>query len=392
MPAHSEEVKLTEADKAKIEAERIQRLPYYKTAEEKNFKKLDELQAFLKTQDRKSSMVDGLTKLKFSQDGLGKLQLDYGQGPQVFTERGFNIFCKSFKMPPKYLEVLPYENMVKDIFASIAKSPKEKINFISKNNRLIGCSTKEEITSTEEVVNKLFETNHKDVKEMAYRDDRLYLSFTRDTVIPIPGDNLETGLSVHHDDGMGSFPTLSHYVWRLVCTNGMKTREIENLASFSNRMQKSKMFEVFNKRIEDSFGKINNPLVECITRMSKTKIINDDKKYYRSYLKGKMYFADHPEFESGFTSLIETNTESTFYDLMNFITNSALNLAVDEKDQLERLGGDMLAHFKAYKPSLDIFNGFTEFKRKKIHKEKNASTNNRLALTATPSVAISATN
>lgn len=362
---------VSEEDKKKAEAERIQRLPYFKSQEEKNFKKLDDLKDYLKTKNRTTALVSGLSKLKFSQDTLGKLQLDYGQGPQNFTERGFKILCKTFRMPPKYLELLPHENMVKDIFASIAKSPKEKINFISKDNRIIGCSTKDELTSTEEVINKLFETNHKNIKELAYRDDRLYLSFTRDTVVPLPNDSLETGLSVKHDDGQGGYPELSHYAYRLVCSNGLKTWTLEALASFSNRMEKSKMFEVFNQRIEDSLGKVNNPMVEAIKNMSNSVIPTEDRRHYKAYLKNKMYFGEHPEFKSEFESLIENKVDANFYDLMNFITNSAINLAVDEKDSLERLGGDMLAHFKDYKPSLDIFSGFTEFQRKLVYKEQN---------------------
>lgn len=351
------------------EAERTQRLPYYQTAKEEKFKDLDSMRDYLKSQDRKTTLVDNFSKLNFNQDSLGKLQLDFGQGPKSFTETGFKIFCKTLKIPPKYLETLPHENMVKDTFASIAKSKHERINFITKDNKIVGCSPKEDLTSTEEVVNKLFETNHKNVRELTYRNEEFFISFIRDTIIPLPNDQLETGIAVHHNDGLGNHPDLSHYAYRLVCTNGLKTWTLEPVATFSNRMSKDRMFDAFNGKIEETIGRINNSLSEAVKRMSSTMVPTEDKKFYRAYLSSKMSFGDHVEFSSDFENLITNNPNSTFYDVMNFITNAAKVYAVDEKSNMERLGGDMLAYFKSYKPALDVFSGFTEFKRKRIHKE-----------------------
>lgn len=333
------------------------------------YKTVEELRENLNKRKRTTSLVDNFSNIKFSNDVNGKLQIDFGSGKQAFSSVGFDRFCKLIRVPSKFVKTLPYDNIEKDLYVSLFKSPLEQINFISKDNRVIGVSDKEDPVSTSEIVDKLFETNHKTIRDVSVYNEQLILSFTRNEEAPIIGDRIDSGLCLSHDDSTGGNPSLSYYFWREVCTNGAVAREIQKIAKFSKRMGKTQMFEIFNARVEESLNNISAILSGAIQTMNNTKIIQDEKKYLKCFLDKKLNFEENEVIGTAFTKSILQNVDSSYYDLMNFITDSAKSFPIDEKFHLESLGGNMVAHFKSVHPSFDIFKGYNDFKRKKMHKD-----------------------
>lgn len=344
--------------------------PLYANEESKFYKTVDDFRDFLKAQDRQVIPVDTITNIKFSHDATGKLNTNFGSGDKGFTEGGFSRFCKTLGVPARFVSSLPHENTCKDLYASLYSSGLDKINFIVKKDRITGVASRDDSVSTLDLMDKVFTgAPDRKVKEISFYNETADVSFTRQSIAPILNDQIDLGLMLSHDDSYGSNPSVSLYFWRLICENGAVAKQLEKIVKFG-RMNREQMFTVLGDRVESSLDTLGITLGASIKNMSQKTIPDEDKKYYKAYLRKKLSFEDKGYLETKYASLIEQNSSATYYDLMNYITDSAKDFDSSQKTKLLVMGGEMVSHFKDFNPTLDVLRGFTEFKRKKIYKEQ----------------------
>lgn len=352
----------------------IIRSPLFPSSVMQTYKTVDEFRDALKTTDRRVMIADNINTVKFNHDMNGKLMIDFGSGPYGFTETGFERFCKKIHVPASFVSALPCENSCKDLLASIYQSKIEQVNFIVKDNKIVGASDREDTVSTLEIVDRLFSSaSDKKLKEIGVYREKALIYFTKEGSIPLVDDPIDYGLCVTHDDSTASNPSLDFYFFRQICSNGAVSRHIEKISKLSNRMDKMQMFDVLTQRVEQSLDYVNSTLSAAVRSMSTAPILSDDKKYLKMYLTPKLRFKENEYIALKYDELIGQKDNATYYDLMNFVTDSAKDFAIDERHRLMALGGDMVAHFKSQKATLDVFKGFNEFKRQKMHKEHLAN-------------------
>ena len=336
------------------------------------FNSLDELRDKLSKEVRKSVYTDSPTTVDFFKSDKNLYSADTTQGKYPFSNTAFDRLCKLLNVPAKFMKKLPADNAIKDLKASLYRTPLKGLNFIVKNDVIVGISDKEQTTSALEVIDRLFTPNHGfSVKNIGMSGEQLVIDFTRDTITPIIDDSLEYGLSLKHSDHDGSHPHLSHYVWRQVCSNGLIVLQLEKLAKFSNKMPKEKMLEMLNERVSYNIDLISASLGGAVDKMSTTTIPQEERKYLKSFLYKKMDFENHDDLDVGFEEKISRRAESTYYDLMNFITDAAKNFSVLERRGLEGLGGQLLSNFKSDRVTLEYFKGYAAHKFAAIQKEQN---------------------
>ncbi len=344
--------------------------PFHPDIGYSDFKNIQEFREHLDKQNRVSPLVDASKGIKFGYDQSGKITMDYGSGVKGFTENGFTRFCKMLHVPARYIANLPSENASKDLLATLHRSKLSKFSLVLLDDQIVGATPKEETVSTLEIIDRVFADGAPfNIKGIGGYKGNSIIYFTTESAVPIVNDQIDYGMALSHDDSMAGNPMVDFYFWRQICSNGAVARKLERLIKISNRMPKDKMFEVLINRIGTSLDSAASSFSSAVSTMSRTPIPTDDKKYLKSYIGSKFYFKDNQHLETKFETLIRNNDAATYYDLMNYITDSAKDFPIDESHRFLALGGDMVAHFKENKPTLDVFTGFTEFKRKKIYKE-----------------------
>lgn len=335
-----------------------------------SFKTLDELKKDLITRKTGLALIDKSSKMPaYSQDSNGKLVVDFGQGKYNFSETGFDRYCKLINAPSRFVKGLPYDNIIKDLSASMFKSEVEKINLLTQGSTIMGASSKDRIISPLEIIESGIDPTGKEFPEISISEGQMLLRFTKSTEVMPFGEVLKTGLAITQDIGSGAAPSLDYYFLRLVCLNGAVARKFIKIGKFSGKMEKSKVLEVLKARIETNFKDKDMILKECITRMTSSIITPDDRKYIKLYLSAKMNLKNHEDISNKLD--IQVKDGSNYYDLMNVITDGAKNYGPVDKFKFESLGGTMIEHFLPVKSTSEIFPGYCEFRRKKIYKEKN---------------------
>lgn len=338
-------------------------------------KTIEELRAYLGTFDRQSIFIDSPSAINFFKSDKNLFTVDTGQGKYPLTNSGFERFCKLIKVPSKFLLSLPHDNTFKDLKSTLYRAPITGINFIIKNGVIVGVSNKEQTTSAIEVLDRVFTDNHNfKIRNIGMEGEELILDFTRDSISPIVGDELECGLSLHHSDHDGSHPSLHNYIYRLICSNGAKALTSNKVAKFSGRMTKDKVFEILNERISTNIELIMSNLTSSIEKLNNTTIPTDEKKYIRGFLRKKLEFKDHDDIEASYDEKIHNKGEPTFYDLMNFITDSAKNFDIVNRDRIESLGGQLVVNFNPDRPTMELFRGYEAYKFNARKKELENST------------------
>jgi hypothetical protein len=331
------------------------------------FKSVDEIKDFLSTKNRVvSTPVDN--NVNFESDKDGRLHLLSTGNDLQFAQSGFNRFCKLLKVPPKYLQELPFDNIKKDLTVSMLKSNLEEMNLIVRDEKIVGVTARENVVSPLEVVDRVFK-NGKELKDANISNENLTLCFVRSYENIVDNDRIGSGLCVTHDNSTGSYPSLSFYFWREVCENGAIAKNLEKMSKFSTRLDKDKMFEMLDMKIEQYTSSIENILSSSLQNMKQREVPQDEKRFLKSFLSRKLDFKNNGELEGKFDDLISKSSVSNYYDLMNYITNSSKEMTTVDSNKVKVLGGMMVAHFKSEKPSLDLFNGYAEFKRKKLYKD-----------------------
>lgn len=336
----------------------------------KTFKVLGELVADLETRKTKYETLDSGSKIPaFSQNADGKLEMVVGGNKFTFTGTGFDRFCKLIRVPSKFVLKLPYENVVKDLTASLIASELEKISCIVQDDTIIGASSREEPLTPTEVIQAAYkDTTSKEFADIALSDGFVITNFTRkQDALPF-NEVIKTGLSVVHDFASGNPPSLEYYWQRLICTNGNVARKFITLGRFSKKMTRTKILETLSERINKNLEDRDFILKDSIVKMRDTKIQPDDIKYLKSYLSSKMDWENHGDILNNYT--IQIKDGSTYYDLMNLITDGAKGYDSVDKLGFEMLGGTMVEYFLPVKPTSEILPGYCEFKRKLIHREK----------------------
>jgi len=334
----------------------------------KDFTSIDELRDHLKKDSLAVKTIDGPSSIRFNQDSNGLLQADVTGEKYNFTKNGFDIFCKIFKVPPKFVKDLPFENIVKDLSVSILKSPLSEVSLITRNSKIVGASTRKQPLNTLDVVDKAFATNRVDFKNIGLSNGQLIVDFTRDKTVTLSGEVFETGINLIHDGDIGDTPSLDYYFWRLVCKNGAVSKKIISLSKFSKKMTNDAVYTLLSERVGVSLDIPNAMLKDSISRMETTKIADDDRKYIKMFIGKKLDFASREDGETQYD--IKIKEGSTYFDLMNFTTDFAKSLDSANQNRIERFGGSMLGYFQTTKPSSEILKGYTEFKRLKVYKEK----------------------
>lgn len=338
-------------------------------AGQKEFESIDTLRDFLKTEKRGTYLCTDFNKIKFSLSKDNEFLIDFGIGNYRFTVDGFNKFCKYFNVPTKFVSGLPYDNIVKDLYASLLNSDKEFVTFLYKDDKIYGISNREEPISTLEVLDTAFRTNHKEFKTIGFNNEEVIVNFCSNILNPIPGDIYGSGLSLHHNGTEARTPTLDFYYWRQVCTNGAVATSLIKLNKFSNRMDKSKFLSNFNSRVDQSLQKANDMLLVSLKSMHTKQIPNEEKPHVKEFLARKLDFNNNEGGSNSFDLEVTNKTEVTYYDLMNFITDYAKDFALVERHELEILGASISAYFRPVQPASELFKGYAEFKRRRIHKE-----------------------
>lgn len=334
------------------------------------FKSVDNLRDYLTKQNRLSVYTDSPAAVEFFKSDKNMFSINTGQGKYPLSEGGFNRLCKILKVPPKFLLKLPSDNVFKDLKASLYKTQVKGLNFIIKNDVIVGIGEKPETTSALEVVDRVFTGNQYTIKNVGISAEDLVVDFVRDSTMPLINDNLYYGLSFKHSDSDGAHPQMSHYVWRQVCSNGLIVSHLEKLAKFSNRMPKEKMFEILTDRVRENIDLISSSLHGLVNTMNETKVPQEERRFIKDFLEKKMDFENHNDLSEKYDSLITKKEEATHYDLMNFITDSAKNFSVLERRRIEMLGGQLMLNFKSESPSLEIFSGYQTFKFNALRKEQ----------------------
>lgn len=344
-----------------------------KNEENKEVKDINSLFKVLKEDNIKSSLVDDLGNIKFGQNTDGYLTIDYGQGTNVVTNSGFDRLCTLLNVPAKFVRKLPYDNIIKDLTASLMNTQVDHMSFITKDSDIIGVSSRKDPILTLEAVDRSFSSNRlEEIKEIGLENNNLIINFTRDReLLPFSDDTLDIGLSLNHDNTTGGSPSLSLYFWRLICSNGAVARDLVKIVKFSNRLEKSKMLSLLSERITTSLDDAKTILREAIIKMKETKIDPTDRKYIRGYLGRKLNWGENDTSTTQYDLKIGGNNDTNYYDVMNYITDFAKNFDLEEKHRLELLGGRMLDHFRVIKPASEVFPGYSEYKRRFIHKELN---------------------
>ncbi len=336
------------------------------------FKTLEELREHLGKQTRRSLFTDSPTTVDFFKSDKNIYSANTTQGSYPFSESGFEKLCKMLKVPSKFVLNLPSDNVTKDLKASLYRMPLKGLNFITKNDVIVGVSEKEQTTSATEVLDNLFPANHAyGIRNIGLSGENLIVSFTRDSITPFIGDTLEYGLSMLHSDHDGSHPQMGHYVWRQVCSNGLIALKLEKISKLSRKMPKDKMFEMFNSRVSENIELLTKSLTGALTRLQETVINPDEKKYLKTFLAKKLDYEAYADLSVKFDDVISHKSESTYYDLMNYVTDSAKNFSVMQRHYVEGLGGQLLANFKPDRASLECFNGYAAHKFAAIQKEND---------------------
>jgi len=342
-------------------------------APDKFFSVLDEVREKLSKEVRKSVYTDSPTTVDFFKSDKNLYSADTTRGKYPFSNLGFDRLCKLLNVPAKFMKKLPSDNAIKDLKASLYRTPLKGLNFIIKDDVIVGVSDKEETTSALEVLDRLFVPGHGfAVKNIGMSGEQLVVDFTRDTITPILNDSLEYGLSLRHTDHEGTHPQLSHYVWRQVCSNGLIVSQLQKLAKFSNKMPKDKMFEMLSERVSYNIDLISTPLGSAVERLNTSTIPQEERRFLKSFLSKKMDFENHDDLDTGFEEKISRKAESTYYDLMNFITDAAKNFSVLERRGLEGLGGQLVSNFKPDTVTLEYFKGYAAHKFAAIQKENKS--------------------
>lgn len=336
----------------------------------RDFKTIDQLQETLNKETIQTVKIDGIASISYKQRGDGVLQLEVGGRANPVTQTAFVKLCSLLKAPARFLVELPFENISKDLLVRAFKTEEEKINLILKDDVIIGLSTREEVLTTRELLENTIPSIDKNcIRNISLVNERMFLSFVRSKESPLPGDQIETGLTITHDDSGGLAPAIDYYFYRLACSNGAVVKEIMKIAKFSNRMSKVKTLDLYKNRIEQSLDHINSIICTAIGTMSASPIPAEEKRFISDYLG----FKNREDGLNLFQSKVHNNPAATYYDLMNFITDFAKSFDPIEKRIYESLGGNMILHFREFNKSVDLFPKFTEFKRQKLHEESQVN-------------------
>jgi len=338
--------------------------------ETESFSNLDDAKQYIADHPMSIITTDSPSTIEFEMGSDGELEAKVAGAKLQFAERGFDRFCDLISVPKKFVKALPFENIKKDLYASLMSSALNRITFMLKNGVVVGATPKEDPVYPREVIDKAFSVNHKDIKEINLYDDQLIVNFTRDTQQPVINETIDTGISLFHNGGVGANPTLSFYFWRQICSNGAMTKHLVKLGRFSSRMKKDRMLNVFESRVNSSLDEGNDILCSSIRNMNEEIIEEPEKKYLKHFLSKKLRFKEHDDGPSKF-QLDIMSKEASYYDLLNFITDFAKSFGLFDKYTIERLGGDMVAYFLDVKPTSELFKGYAEFKRKAMHKERS---------------------
>lgn len=338
-------------------------------SEEMVFEKIDKFKDFLQTQDRKEFPVEDFKAINFSKDSTGKFLVDFGSGPRMFTPSGFSALCSTIKVPNRFITKLPHENMCRDLTASLFRSDEKILNFITSKDNVIGVSTRKVPVSTLEVLEKLLLENGLNYTDINYHKGMSAVSVVKGRITCLTGDEFDCGVVIQHDDCFGDHPRFGQYIWRLICTNGARVKTFEKTSKFSNRLDKTKMFDLFSTRLTESMDLVCNDFVSVINRMTETKIPREDKRYLKAFVSKKLGHEEggDPEYEMN----IHDNDDATYYSLMNYITDYAKNFEPSQKNKYELLGGNVLSYFKDKGGSHEILPGFSNYRLKQIKKEIN---------------------
>lgn len=345
---------------------------FHPDPEIKVFNHVDELRDHLKLNRRGHFVVNDFGKLKFSQSTDGKLQLDWGSGVFEFTDTGFTRFCEAIKVPANFVRILPFDNLVKDLLIAFLHVTAKSLTILYKDNLVYGVSKRVEPLSCLEILNSAFMTNHKEFTNVSILNEDMLVQFTNNEFTLMPGDNFKSGLSLVHRGSQGVTPELSFYTLRLICTNGMVGSSLVKLGKFSNRLEKSKLLTLLPDRVDSNLVTANDLLITSCVKMSQSEVPQEEKKFIKGFLAKKLDFNIEDASDGGsnqFDALI-TNKVCTFYDLLNFITDYAKNFETEDKFEIEALGGRLAAGFRDVDPASELFSGYTEFKRKMLHKDK----------------------
>lgn len=348
----------------------INKLPYYISNEDKIFSTMEEFVKFTEDQNRVETVIDNGANVKFAQDEIGKLTIDFGKGPFKFHETGFIGLCKTLKVPSRYLQSLPSENLIKDLFVGMAKCNADKLNLVTKADRFTGIAAREERVSTREILNRISNLDGNiQFKELSYLNEQTRMSIATSTIVPLPNEVFDCGVALFHDDSSGLHPDLNHYIYRQTCSNGAKTTKLIKISGFSQRMSKLKMLDLLPKKIQTNVTNLEAQITSTLTSMSSMLVGAEDKKYIKKFLAKKLGFNVHKDGFEAFDKEMLKET-ATYYDLMNFITNFAKKFDdSSRKDSIEHIGGDMLGFFKQNHRAMEPLQGFNTFKTKQLHKE-----------------------
>jgi len=182
------------------------------------FSNLDDARKYIKEHPITTVTTDSPSTIEFGMGSDGELEASVSGAKYRFCDRGFVRFCDLVGIPHRFIKTLPFENVKKDLYASLISAYLNRITFLIKDDFIIGATGREEPVYPIEVIDRAFSVNHKDIKEINLNNDELIINFTRDSEQPIINEVIDTGISLYHDGGCGSNPALSFYFWRQICS------------------------------------------------------------------------------------------------------------------------------------------------------------------------------
>lgn len=358
------------ADQVEVKKEEtvVNTVDFISNEADTTFKTLEECNEFLATQQRRTHLVDRsqFTDIKLGKSKDNKVTIDFGQGELPLNHTGFSRICKITKSPENYLASLPLENIRKDVVARLLNDSKIKqLNFIIKNDQVVGAATKENVLSSQQFLNQAFQTNHKTFRSIGVANERLVVDFTtNDEHSPIPNDVFGFGVSCFHDDSSGNFPIISPYSYRLVCANGAVHMKTLGNIRFGARMSVDKVFEVMQQRFVELPTQLSTKYHDVLQTMNTTVVSPEEKQFVRSFLEEEFSWESGIDGSSQFDEAITNKESANYYDLLNVITSYANQLDIRTRREIQMMAGRMFDYFG--QTSNELFKGYSEFKRKKV--------------------------
>jgi hypothetical protein len=345
-------------------------LSFFADEEDKTFKTLPELVTHLQGESYRTEAIDrsAFPNVKFDKDADNRVTLDWGNGPIQMQNTGFTRLCKLLKAPENFLNQLPLDNIRRDVVARLMSSEDlSRITAIIKNNRIVGVSKKEAPLSALSLLqnSQIFTTNHKTFQSCGVTNGRVMIDYTVTDNQPLPNDSFGFGISMVHDDTMGTYPSIAPYSFRMVCANGLvHTRTFGNVR-FSNRMSNDKFMESFSAKATELPTQMFAEYASVLSTMQNKSIEGEEKPIIRDFLSDTLNWESGIDGSTTYEAEIARKGTATYYDLMNFTTNYANQLDLRSRRTTQMLGAEMFDFFKGDQG--ELFKGYAEHHRKHVY-------------------------